>query len=576
MLKLFREAKLNKIKVFFLLVFVAIQMAGTLYLPTLTANIINNGVVLGDLDYVRNTGFLMLGVAIVTGIFSILSTYFSAEVSTRFALNTRKRLFARTQDLSYQDFRHFHTSSLITRATNDVEQIQSTLGMFFDMMLPAPFVVVIGLILAFTRNFTMALIIMISGLSFVILCSVMVKKVFPIFAEVQKGLDKINSVVGQYISGVRVVRAYNRTRLEKEKMDETFHSFAKINIRINRLFATMMPVIMLGMNLAIVAIIWFGGHRIQAGEMQIGDITAIIEYSMNILMYLIMAVFALIFIPRAKVCAARILEVLSYKPEIEDGKSHLEQGSELSLEFKDVSFSYADAENPVLHNLNFLCQKGTTTAIIGGTGSGKSTMARMIPRLLDATGGKITLSGVDICDLSQKELRERVGFVPQKSFLFSGSVIDNLRHGNDEASLDEVKRVASIAQAADFIEEMEEGYDSIISQAGKNLSGGQKQRLAIARMLMKKPDIYVFDDSFSALDFKTDAALRKALKEETKESIVINIAQRISTIRDAEQIVVLDEGKIVGIGTHAELIEKCQVYIEIASSQLSEEELQVH
>jgi len=548
-------------------------MAGTLYLPTLTANIINNGVIMQDMDYVRSTGLLMLGVAVVTGIFSILGTYFSAEIATAFAKNTRKRLFAHTQELSYQDYKHFSASSLITRATNDIEQLQTTLSMAFEMMIPAPFVVIIGLVLAFWRDPFMALIILTVSVILMLVFGIIAKKVFPLFAKVQTGLDKINGTVAQYISGIRVVRAFNRTKLEQERMDESFQDFAKINIKINRMFAAMMPLIMLFMSLAIVAIVWFGGHRINAGDMQIGDITAIIEYTMNILMYLVMAVFAAIFIPRAKVCAARVKEVLEHKPEIEDGNLHINGHADLRLEFRDVSFSYQDAENPVLHDLNFVCERGTSTAIIGGTGSGKSTAARLIPRLLDVSGGEITLNGINIIDLPQEELRQRIGFVPQKAFLFSGTVADNLRHGDRNAALQDIKQAAVVAQADDFIEEMENQYDSTVAQGGRNLSGGQRQRLAIARMLVKKPDVYVFDDSFSALDFKTDAALRKALKDVTQDAIVINIAQRISTIRDADQIIVLDEGKIVGKGTHQELLKNCEVYLEIARSQLSEEEL---
>jgi len=572
-LNLFRQARLNKIKVSLLLLFVALQMAGTLYLPTLTANIINNGVIMGDMDYVRRTGLMMLGVAVLTGVFSILSTYFSAGVATTFAQRTRKRLFAHTQELSYQDFKHFKASSLITRATNDIEQLQSTLGMFFDMMLPAPFVVGIGLILAFTRDAYMALIILVSAAVFVLVFGLMAKSVFPLFAKVQTGLDSMNGTVAQYISGIRVVRAFNRTKLETQRMDESFQNVAKLNIKINRLFAFLMPVIMLGMNLAIVAVIWFGGHRINTGDMQIGDITAIIEYSMNILMYLLMAVFTMVMLPRAKVCAARIREVLDFAPEITDGASHLTHQPETRLEFRNVSFSYQDAENPVLQDLNFVCEQGTTTAIIGGTGSGKSTLARLIPRLLDASCGEIQYNGVNIKDVPQAELRSKIGFVPQKAFLFSGTVADNLRHGNQQAGLREMEQAATIAQADGFIREMAQGYDAVVAQGGSNLSGGQRQRLAIARMLMKRPEVYVFDDSFSALDFKTDAALRKALKAETDAAIVINIAQRISTIRDADQIIVLDEGKIVGKGTHGELLRTCQVYLEIAKSQLSEEEL---
>ena len=573
MLKLFKQAQLGKLNVFLLLLFITLQMGGTLLLPTLTANIINNGVVLGDRDYVFNTGALMLGVAILTGVFSILGTYYSAEVSTKFAKNTRKKLFFHTQKLSYQDFKHFSTPSLITRATNDIEQLQTTLGMFFEMMIPAPFVLTIGLILAFARDAYMALIIIVSAVVFAIILGIAAKAIFPLFAKVQKGLDKINGTVQHYISGIRVVRAFNRTKLETENMDKSFKDFANVNIKINRLFAMMIPFVMLVMSLVTVAIVWFGGLRINTGNMQIGDVMAIIEYTMHILMYLIMSVFAIIYIPRAKVCAERINEVLNYKPEIVDGSSQIKAISKLSLEFKNVSFRYQDAENPVLHSISFSCEEGTTTAIIGGTGSGKSTLGRMIPRLLDASSGQVSLNGVNVKDLPQEEVRRRIGFVPQKAFLFGGSIADNLKNGNPKATLRDMKRAALVAQADEFIEEREGKYDAIVEQGGKNLSGGQRQRLSIARMLIKKPDIYVFDDSFSALDFKTDAALRRALKDVTQNAIVINIAQRISTIKDADQIIVLDEGRIVGKGTHFELLNSCEVYKEIAGSQLSEEEL---
>ena len=573
MFQLFKQANLSKTKMFLLLLFITFQMGGTLLLPTLTANIINYGVMAEDMDYVFSTGALMLGVAILTGLFSVLSTYFSAEVATRFAKNTRKRLFAHTQKLSYQDFKKFSASSLITRATNDIEQLQTTLSMIFEMMVPAPFVIFIGMILAFMRDGFMALILIVSSIVFLAVLGVIAPKVFPLFTKVQLGLDKMNGVVAQYISGIRVVRAFNRTKLEGEHMDTAFKDFAKVNIKINRMFASLMPIIMLGMSLAVVAIVWFGSVRINSGNMQIGDVMAIIEYSMNILMYLIMAVFAVIYIPRAKVCAQRINEVLNHKPEIADGEGHIKANSKLSLEFKNVTFRYQDAENPVLRNLNFECVAGTTTAIIGGTGSGKSTVARLIPRLIDATSGAITLNGANLKDISQEETRRRIGFVPQKAFLFGGTIADNLKHGNPKATLRDMKRAAITAQSDDFIMEKPGGYEAEVSQGGKNLSGGQRQRVSIARMLIKKPAVYVFDDSFSALDFKTDAALRKALKEVTQQSIVINIAQRISTIRDADQIIVLDEGKIVGKGTHNELMKNCEVYIEIARSQLSEEEL---
>ena len=573
MLKLFQEAKLSRIKITLLILFVTLQVMGTMYLPRLTADIINNGVVMQDRDYVFRTGALMIGVAVGTGIFSILSTYFSAEVATRFARNTRRRLFGHTQNLSYQDFRHFNTSSLITRSTNDIEQLQSTLSMFFDMMLPAPFIVIIGLVLTFTRDAYMALIILASAVIFIVVFGALAYVVFPMFAKVQKGLDRINASVGQYISGIRVVRAFNRTKLERAHTNEAFQDYARINIKINRLFATVMPLVYLVLSLATVAIVWFGGMRIESGNIQIGDIMAILEYTMNILFYLLMAVFVMIYLPRAKVCAGRIREVLNYKPEIVDGTSHLTDEGELQLTFQNVGFRYQDAENPVLHDLNFTCQRGTTTAIIGGTGSGKSTLARMIPRLLDASSGQILINGMDIKDLTQDDLRQMIGFVPQKAFLFSGTIADNFRHGNPEATLEDMQHAAAIAQAESFIDELDDKFDAQVVQGGRNFSGGQRQRLAIARMLVKKPDIYVFDDSFSALDFKTDAALRRALKDVTQEAIVITIAQRISTIKDADQIIVLDEGQIVGCGTHHELLQTCEVYQEIAKSQLSEEEL---
>ncbi|MCL2401628.1 MAG: ABC transporter ATP-binding protein/permease [Oscillospiraceae bacterium] len=573
MLKLFRQAKLGKLKILLLIVFITLQIAGTMYLPRLTARIINNGVVMGDQDYVLSVGALMLGVAILSGIASVLGTYYSAWVATLFAKNTRKRLFEHTQQLSYQDFGHFSSSSLITRATNDIEQLQTTLSMTFEMLLPAPFVLVVGLILSFRSDPYMALILLISSVLLLVVAGLVAARVFPLFSEIQKGLDKINDRVAQFISGIRVVRAFNRTTLERESMDTSFKRFAGLNIRINRIFAAIMPVVMLFMSLGTVAIVWFGGIRVNSGDMQIGDITAVLEYGMNILMYVLMAVFVGIYIPRAKVCAARIREVLEYRPEITDGTAHIKDDTKLELCFKDVSFRYKDAENPVLHNLNFECEAGTTTAIIGGTGSGKSTIARLIPRLLDATGGEITLNGVNIKDLPQEELRAKIGFVPQRAFLFSGTIADNLRHGNKDATLEDMQQAVQIAQAEDFVDERGDQFEAEVVQSGRNFSGGQRQRLSIARMLMKKPDIYIFDDSFSALDLKTDAALRHALKDVTQNAIVITVAQRITTIKDADQILVVDEGEIVGRGTHKALLENCEVYLEIAKSQLSEEEL---
>ena len=573
MLHLFRQANLGKLKVLLLLIFLGLNITGTLYIPRLTARILNYGVVPGDQDYVFSTSVRMLVVAVLTGMFSVLTTYFSSWVATSFAKNTRIRLFGHIQKLSYQDYRHFNTSSLITRATNDIEQLQSTLSMVFEALLPAPFVVIIGVTLSFRTDPFMALIVGIATAVFLVLIGIVAYIVLPIFGEVQKGLDKINDKVRQFITGIRVIRAYNRSKFEENHLDDSFTNFAKLNIRVNRIFACIFPVVLLVMNLALIAIVWFGGVRIEAGNMQIGDIAAVMEYSMNILWYVLFAVFTVIFIPRAIVCAKRIREVLDYKPEINDGKKHVAHQENLRLEFNSVGFRYQDAENPVLGDLNFVCEQGTTTAIIGGTGSGKSTIARMVPRLLDTSTGEISINGLNIKDIPQEELRDLVGFVPQKAFLFGGTIATNLRHGNPDATEDDMTTAAQIAQAYDFISELPDKFNAPVSQGGRNFSGGQRQRLAIARTLMKKPRIYVFDDSFSALDFKTDAALRAALRPITRESIVITIAQRIGTIMEADQILVVDEGKIVGRGTHKELLRTCETYMDIAKSQLSEAEL---
>lgn len=573
MWNLFVRAKINKNKLLLLLVFISLQVLGTLYLPTLTATILNDGVLQANLDQVYQTGRIMLLVAGGTGAAAIFSTYLAAEVSTKFSRNLRSQLFEQTQQLSVQDFKQFKTSSLITRATNDVEQVQTMLSMFFEMLLPMPFVVIIGMVLAYLREPQMALIIFITMAIFVTIAVLLIKKVLPIFEKVQTGLDRINERVGQFLSGIRVIRAFNRTKLEQRQMDESFHAFAELNIRINRWFALMMPLILLILNIATVAIVWFGADRITTGEMQIGDITAVMEYAMNILFYSVMALFSFVMMPRAITCAKRIREVLDHRPEIVDGAEKLSETKPTKLEFKQVSFCYSDAENPVLHNVSFSCEAGTTTAIIGGTGSGKSTIAKLIPRLFDVQGGEILLNGRSLAELPQTQLRQKIGFVPQKAFLFSGTIADNLRHGNKNATEEEMNHAVTIAQASAFIESLPNGLDAPVAQGGTNFSGGQKQRLAIAKMLMKKPQVYVFDDSFSALDFKTDAALRKALKEETKEAIVIYAAQRISTIKDADQIIVLDEGNVVGKGTHHELLRSCPHYLDIARSQLSEEEL---
>lgn len=574
MLKLFKHFKINKVLLGSLFVIILLKTVGTLYIPTLTADIINNGVIKGDIHYVLRTGKVMIGTAVFTGVLAILSTYFSSNLSSTLSRDIRSKIFAHAQKLSIHDFKHFSTSSLITRCTSDVNQIENTLTMFFEMIIPVPFITLVGMFLAFSKDRYMAFIIFIAGIIFIMFIMLISKKVINLSTRIQVGLDKINSRVRQYISGIRIIRAFNREKHEKKLMDDTFTNYADINVKLNKVFAVVMPAIMIIMNVCSVAILWFGSIRISRGAMQVGDIMAVIEYAVIILVYLVMAVIVLINIPRASACSMRILEVLQYEPEIVDEKvtESIPNGRK-TLEFRNVTFSYRDAEKPVLKNISFICEGGKTTAIIGATGSGKSTIGKLIPRLHEIQGGKILINGVDIKDFSQKNLRDTISFSPQKAFLFSGTIADNIRYGKRDATMDEIKGAAKAAQADKFISDLNLSYDSLVSQGGNNFSGGQRQRLCIARTLVKKSDIYVFDDSFSALDYKTDAKLRKAIKPRLKDSIVIIIAQRISTIMEADQIIVLEEGKIAGIGTHTELLKSCPIYLKIAESQLSEEEL---
>lgn len=574
MLKLFKHFKVNKILLSSLFVIIVLKTIGTLYLPTLTASIINNGVIKGNIYYILKTGGVMIAAAVFTGILAILSTYFSANLSTTLSRDIRNKLFSHAQKLSVHDFKAFSTSSLITRCTSDVNQIENTINMFFEMILPVPFITLIGMLLALSKDIYMALIICVTGVAFIIFNILISKKIMNLSLSMQTKLDKINFRIRQYISGIRVIRAFNRDKHEKSLLNETFTSYADVNIKMNRILAVAMPGIMIMMNLCAVAILWFGSIRISNGNMLLGDIMAVIEYSIIIFVYLVMAVIVMLNVPRASVCSKRILEVLEYKPEIVDEETTESIPKDRkTLEFRNVTFSYRDAENPVLNNISFLCQSGKTTAIIGATGSGKSTIGKLIPRLHEIQGGEILINGINIKDFSQKNLRNIISFSPQKAFLFSGTIADNIRHGKKDATMKDIKNAAKIAQADNFISKLNGGYDSFVAQGGNNFSGGQKQRICIARTLIKKSEIYVFDDSFSALDYKTDAKLREALKSIVKESIVITIAQRISTIMEADQIIVLEEGKIVGIGTHRELLKNCPIYIKIAKSQLSEEEL---
>ena len=560
-----------------MLVLLFLQVLGTLYVPTLTAEIVNKGIVMGDPEQVLETGGLMLIVAVLVAGVSILETYLSTSTFAAMGRDIRGALFKKSQKLTINEFNHFGPASMITRCTNDITQIQQAYMAATEMLLPAPIMTIAGLVLAFSKNPALAMLIVAAMAVVCILAASVGSKAMKLFASLQTMLDKINRVLRENLMGIRVIRAFNRSEHEQKKTNQAYEEYASTAIRVNKIFAVLMPIIMMIMNVCTVLIIAIGGQHVANGQMEIGDIMALIEYAFMILMYLIMGIMVFMIFPRAQTCANRVNEVLELKSDREQDAKYSNRKKEKTdapkLEFRNVTFQYQGAEEPVLNNISFTAEIGRTTAIIGGTGSGKSTIASLIPRFYDIQSGTIRIDGRNIVNLSREELRDRIGFVPQKAFLFSGTIMDNFRHGKKDASLAEVRHAAEVAQIGDFIDEQDAGYETRVSQGGNNFSGGQKQRLSIARALVRKPEIYVFDDSFSALDFKTDAKLRAALKEETKDAVVILVAQRISTIMDAEQIVVLDEGRVAGIGTHKELMAGCEVYRQIAKSQLSEEEL---
>lgn len=574
MKKLIRFLRPYRVLIVIVLIFTFLQTLGTLYIPTLTASIVNNGVVKGDIDYIVKTGLIMLIVAGITALSAVLVCKVSANLSSGFCRDIREAVFIKSQDLSINDFNKIGTASMITRSTSDITLIGQSVFMFIQLVLPAPIITVSGLFLAYSIDKAMTIIIVVVMFLFMLSAFLVGKKLIKLFKMMQVKMDNMNRVLREVVTGVRVIRAFNRSYFEKKRFDKTAIDYSETAISINKIFAVLMPIVMLIMNLGIVSIIWFGGMRVSNGNMEIGHIMALVEYCILILFYLIMGVMVFMYIPRAGACADRVNQVLDIKPEIVDGNGCKDIISERGhLVFKDVTFSYAQSEEPVLSNITFEAKSGEVTAIIGSTGSGKSTIANIIPRFFEIQSGQISINGQDIKNIPQKELRDKIGFVPQKAFLFSGTIEENIRYGKEDASIEEIKHAASIAQADEFISEMEDKYDSFVAQGGNNLSGGQKQRISIARALVRKPEVYIFDDSFSALDFKTDKRLRKALKNEIKDSSAIIIAQRISTIMDANQIIVLNDGKIVGIGKHKDLLENCEVYKQIADSQRSKEEL---
>lgn len=573
MIKLLKRLTVYKWAVLAVLILVFAQSMSDLYLPTLMADIIDKGVVTGDTAYIWKIGAVMLGITGVGALAAVAASYYSSKASMGLGRDIRRQVFNHVERFSLQEFDQVGTASLITRTTNDITQVQQVVIMMLRMVVSAPIMFIGGLIMAVSKDAKLSLVIVAAMPVLVISILLILWKGVPLFGKVQKRLDRLNLVLRENLTGIRVIRAFNRERDEQVRLTKANADLTEVSIKVNKIMAFLMPVMMLVMNLTVVGVIWFGGIRIDNGGMQIGDLMAFIQYVMQIMFALVMASVMFVMIPRAAVSAKRINEVLEMTPTMTDEGTQTADREKGTLVFDRVTFRYPGAETPVLSDISFAARPGEVTAVIGGTGSGKSTLVNLIPRFYDVTEGSIRINGVDSQDVPQEELRSKIGFVPQKALLFTGTIAENIRFGKEDATDEEVAHAAHIAQATDFIERMPDGYDARIEQGGSNVSGGQKQRLSIARALVRRPDLYVFDDSFSALDFKTDAALRKALREETREATVLIVAQRVSTVIDADQIIVLDEGKVAGIGTHDELFASNAVYQEIVKSQLSEEEI---
>ena len=574
MLKLFTLLRPFRSSVAIVMVLALAQSLANLYLPRLMADIVDHGIVPGDTRRILLIGGLMLLVAVVGTIAAVAGSFFSSKVATGFGRVVRARIFDRVAHFSVHQFDHFSTASLITRTTNDTTQVQQVLIMLLGMAISAPMMAIGGVVLSLSQDARLArvLIAVIPVLALVFF--LIMRKAVPLFQQMQVKIDRLNLVLDEGLTGVRVIRAFDRGAHESRRFDQANLDVTGTAIAVNRLVALLMPTMFFMMNLTSVLIIWFGSLRIDAGEMQVGAMMASLQYAIQILFAVFMVTAVFVMLPRAAASAERINEVLDVVPDVNDPAQPKAAGATRGhVEFQNVTFQYPGAEEPALSGVSFAARPGEVTAVIGGTGSGKSTLAGLIPRFYDVAGGRVLVDGVDVRDLQQEDLRARIGFVPQKAVLFSGTIASNICFGLDEASDQDMRHAAAVAQAAEFIDRMPESYTSPVSQGGTNLSGGQKQRLAIARALVRRAEIYVFDDSFSALDFATDARLRAALRADTADATVFIVSQRIGTVMGADRIVVLDDGRVAGIGTHAELLQTCDVYREIAESQASLEEV---
>ena len=574
MLKLFALLKPLRGSVAIVTVLALAQSVANLYLPRLMADMVDHGIVPGDRQRILEVGGVMLVVAVLGTLCAVAGSFFASKVATGFGRMVRERVFDRVSHFSVHQFDHFSTASLITRTTNDTTQVQQVLLMVLGMAISAPMMAIGGVVLSLSQDTRLARVLIAIIPVLAVVFFVIMWKAVPLFQKMQVQIDQLNLVIDEGLSGVRVIRAFDRGAHQSGRFDEANRAVTGTAISVNRLVALLMPAMFFMMNLTSVLIIWFGAVRIEAGQMQVGAMMASLQYAIQILFAVFMVTAVFVMLPRAAASAERINAVLDVVPDVVDPAQPTDVASGFSrtmgkVEFQDVTFQYPGAEEPALTGVSFTAHPGEVTAIIGGTGSGKSTLAGLIPRFYDVHQGRVLVDGVDVRELSLADLRARIGFVPQKAVLFSGTIASNICFGPDPATDDEMRHAAAVAQAAEFIDQTADGYDSPVSQGGTNLSGGQKQRLAIARALVRRAEIYVFDDSFSALDFATDARLRAALRADLTAATVFIVSQRIGTVMNADRIVVLDDGRVAGMGTHAELLRSCEVYREIAESQAS-------
>jgi ATP-binding cassette subfamily B protein len=561
-------------QVVLVMVLLLVQAIANLYLPELNADIINNGVAKGDTDYILRTGGIMLAVTFVLAIVAIVAVYFGSRTAMAFGRDLRSEIFRAVERFSQAEINHFGTPSLITRNTNDVQQVQMLVFMALVVMISAPIMMIGGIIMALRQDvpLTGLLVVILPVMTLVI--GIVMSRAIPLFKAMQAKIDRINQVMREQLAGIRVIRAFVRTEHEERRFDEANLDLTRTALSVNRLFAITMPVMMLIFNLSMVAVMWFGAIRVDSGGMPIGNLVAFLTYLMQILMAVLMAVFMFIMVPRAAVSADRIRAVLDMPSSVHDPETPAPVPARRGrIEFRGVEFRYPGAADPVLRDISFAAGPGETTAIVGSTGSGKSTLVNLLPRFYDVTAGSVLVDGVDVRSLRLDDLWRRIGLIPQHAFLFSGTVASNVRYGDEDASDEDLWHALEVAQARDFVEEMDGQLEAEITQGGMSVSGGQRQRLAIARALVKRPEIYIFDDSFSALDLRTDSLLRAALRHELGSATILIVAQRVGTIMNADRIVVLEDGAVAGIGTHAELMASCETYREIVYSQLSEEEV---